>query len=189
MKIIAFDSSLQRTGVAFYRDGAWFWEAKSFIVPRDKGFPDARFADWREWAASLIDYVQPDACVYEVPTTHGQGKGEAQIMLMMTLRELCAVRRIPTLAIYPAHLKKHLTGDGQADKAAMMRAVAARVPEYNPVDDDGGDIADALAMLLWHQDGAPPSQASRDKAARKARSTPARRVRAAKKVAKDWSAA
>lgn len=194
MKIIAFDSSLKRSAMAAYDGNEWLWEARSFIESADKAFPDARFAQWRAWASCALDMTfedgPPNVVIYEVPTTHGQGTGEAQIMLMMTLRELCAVRKIKTFPIYPSHLKKVTTGDGHADKAAMMAAVAARVPEYSGVEDDGGDIADSIAMVLWFWDGAAPSESSVKQAARmskKAKSTPIKRTRVAKKMAKNWS--
>ncbi len=41
-------------------------------------------------------------------------------------------------------IKRHVTGKGNADKAAMIAAVKAR--GFNPVDDNE---ADALAILLW----------------------------------------
>lgn len=169
MRIIAFDSSLARSAWAAYNPSGYFWDAQSFIKADDKRFPDLRFSAWRQWAGQALDDVQPEVVIYEVPTTHGQGKGEAQIMLMMTLRELCAVRQIPVVSIYPAHLKKHVAGDGKAEKKDMMRAVSLRVPEYSIWEDIGGDVADALGMLLWYQDGAPESDAAKAKAKRKAR--------------------
>lgn len=171
MRIIAFDSSLARSAFAAFDGESYYWEAKSFIKPADKAFPDARFSEWRKWAEYALDDTfdgaWPHLVIYEIPTTLGQGSGEAQIMLMMTLRELCAARKIPMAKIYPAHLKSFLTGNGKADKAAMMAAVAARVPEYSGVEDEGGDIADSIGMLLWAANGAPISEAEAKRRAKK----------------------
>ena len=41
-------------------------------------------------------------------------------------------------------IKRHVTGKGNADKAAVIAAVRAR--GFNPADDNE---ADALAILLW----------------------------------------
>ena len=169
-RIIAFDSSLERSAWASFTEGEYSWDARSFIKSADPDFPDLRFNAWRNWAQFAIRGEQPEVCVYEKPTTHGQGSGGAQIMLEMTLRELLAIRRIPKMFIYPSHLKNHITGNGHATKEMMMEAVRARIPYYNPLEDKGGDIADALAQVLWVQDGAPESKAALAKQAAKIKS-------------------
>jgi len=167
MNIIAFDSSLKRSAWAGVRDGVVMWDSRSFIKPNDKEFPDLRFHEWRLWAAGAIEFIEPSVCVLELPTPHGGASGKPQIMLEMTLRELCAVRRIKVKAIYPTALKLYLTGNGKADKSEMMQAVAARINGYDPVLDIGGDVGDALAQILWMQDGAPESQAAQKRRAKK----------------------
>jgi len=184
MKIIAFDSSLQRSAWASFNGEDYEWDARSFIKPKDKDFPDARFSEWRKWADAALAWHEPELCVMEVATTHGQGSGAPQIMLMMTLRELCAVRKIPVVSIYPTHLKAHTCGNGKADKAQMMQAVAVRVPEYSGVEDVGSDIADSLAMLLWFQDAMPPSAAALRRLAKQQNGTKAAQKRRAKKESK-----
>lgn len=169
MRIAAFDSSLARSAWASFDGNAYAFDAQSFIKPRDAKWPDERFADWRAWADAALQYTQPDVCIYEKPTPTGNASGAPQIMLEMTLRELCAVRRIPVLSIYPTHLKAHICGDGKADKAAMMAAVSARVWPYCAAKDEGGDIADALGIVLWYLDGAPPSAAELKRRAKKAK--------------------
>jgi len=184
MRIIAFDSSLARSAWASWDGQKYRWDARSFIKPEDKAFPDARYADWRKWASMALKTSDPELVIYEMPTPTGNASGAPQIMLMMTLRELCAVRRIPVKAIYPTHLKAHISGNGNADKAAMMAAVAARVPAYRGVEDEGADIADACAMILWHADGMPPSAAELRRREKKENGTKAAQKRRAKKELK-----
>lgn len=155
MTVLAFDSSLERSAWAVLCDGRAFWEARSFIKPRIKEWPDLRFHDWRLWAEMTLDQWKPEEVVYEKPTPRGGASGAPQIFLEMTLRELCAVRRIPVRSIYPASLKLHVAGHGHADKEAMMAEAAKRFPLYRADEDPGGDVADALGMLVWFRDGAP----------------------------------
>ena len=64
----------------------------------------------------------------------------------MTLTELA--RRVEVSIAYQGvpvgTIKRHITGKGNADKAAVIAAVRAR--GFNPIDDNE---ADALAILLW----------------------------------------
>lgn len=90
-------------------------------------------------------------------------------MLKFTLLTLCDLRKIPTKSLYPNHLKSFAAGDGNATKEQMQAVIAQRFPQYDPAQDDGADIADALALILWARAGFPPSQAELDRQAKKAR--------------------
>ena len=56
----------------------------------------------------------------------------------------CEQRAIPYQGVPVGTLKKHATGKGNADKAAMIAAMQAK--GFHPADDNE---ADALALLLW----------------------------------------
>jgi Holliday junction resolvasome RuvABC endonuclease subunit len=56
----------------------------------------------------------------------------------------CEHHQIPYQGVPVGTIKKHATGKGNADKAAMMAAVRAK--GFLPADDNE---ADALALLLW----------------------------------------
>jgi Holliday junction resolvasome RuvABC endonuclease subunit len=56
----------------------------------------------------------------------------------------CEHRAIPYQGVPVGTLKKHVTGKGNADKAAMIAAMQEK--RFRPVDDNE---ADALALLLW----------------------------------------
>jgi hypothetical protein len=153
--ILAFDSSLERSAYAALVDGVPAWATQSFIKPSVKGNMDLRYAEWRDWALMALDCWLPSEVVYERPTPQGAGSGHAQIFMEYTVRAYCAERNIIFHAIYPSTLKKHVTGRGDADKEAMMRAMREAWPTYANCSDPGGDIADALGLLKWRQDGAP----------------------------------
>ena len=64
--------------------------------------------------------------------------------LLATLTAWCEQRGIAYQGVPVGTIKRHITGKGNADKAAVIAAVRAR--GFNPVDDNE---ADALAILLW----------------------------------------
>lgn len=64
--------------------------------------------------------------------------------LMATLTSWCESRNIPYEGVPVGTIKRHATGKGNADKAAVMEAVRGR---GHPVTDD--NEADAIALLHW----------------------------------------
>jgi len=64
--------------------------------------------------------------------------------LMGTLTAWAELRGIPYQGVPVGTIKRHATGKGNADKAAMIAAVRAR--GFDPRDDNE---ADALALLAW----------------------------------------
>lgn len=64
--------------------------------------------------------------------------------LQAVLTSWCEIEKIPYEAVPVGTIKKHLTGKGNADKAAMIAAVRAK--GYTPKDDNE---ADAIALLLY----------------------------------------
>ena len=56
----------------------------------------------------------------------------------------CEQNGIPYEGVPVGTIKRHITGKGSADKAAVIAAVRAR--GFNPADDNE---ADAIAILLW----------------------------------------
>lgn len=63
--------------------------------------------------------------------------------LQAVLTAWCEGQKIPYEAIHYAHIKRALTGKGNANKAAMIEAVKAK--GFSPKDDNE---ADAIALLL-----------------------------------------
>ena len=64
--------------------------------------------------------------------------------LMATLTAWCEHRKIPYQGVPVGTIKKHATGKGNADKAAMVEAMQQR---GHPLTDD--NEADSLALLYW----------------------------------------
>jgi Holliday junction resolvasome RuvABC endonuclease subunit len=63
---------------------------------------------------------------------------------LATLTAWCEEYEVPYQGVPVGTIKRHVTGKGNADKAAMIAAVRAR--GYHPADDNE---ADAIALLLW----------------------------------------
>ena len=63
---------------------------------------------------------------------------------MATLTAWAELRGVPYQGVPVGTIKRHATGRGNADKAAMM--AAARSRGFSPTDDNE---ADAIAILLW----------------------------------------
>jgi Holliday junction resolvasome RuvABC endonuclease subunit len=64
--------------------------------------------------------------------------------LLATLTAWCEQHRVPYQGVPVRKIKRHVTGKGNADKAAVIAAVRAR--GFSPADDNE---ADAIAILLW----------------------------------------
>jgi Holliday junction resolvasome RuvABC endonuclease subunit len=63
---------------------------------------------------------------------------------LASLTAWCEQNRIPYEGVPVGTIKRHVSGKGNADKAAVISAVRSR--GFNPADDNE---ADAIAILLW----------------------------------------
>ena len=63
---------------------------------------------------------------------------------LATLTAWCEEHEVPYQGVPVGTIKRHVTGRGNADKAAVIAAVRAR--GFTPADDNE---ADALALLFW----------------------------------------
>lgn len=146
--ILALDLSLKSTGWAVCDLDGFRSGRQAF--PLEKGrSPALRFARFTVWLAALLDAEQPDFVIYEIPICRAQGNvQDALVGLKTRVDEACAVREIALTGCYPSTLKKHATGQGNADKA-RMKAAAAKWAHYDAGRDPGGDEADALHLLSY----------------------------------------
>jgi Holliday junction resolvasome RuvABC endonuclease subunit len=64
------------------------------------------------------------------------------------LSEECERRRTPYAGIPIQTIKKHATGKGNADKAAMIKAAATRWPGAVILDDNTADALCLLSLVL-----------------------------------------
>ena len=102
-----------------------------------------RFRNWLNQLPQGGDVIQ--AVFFEEVRRH-VGTDAAHVFggLLATLTAWCEQRGIAYQGVPVGTIKRHITGKGNADKAAVIAAVRAR--GFNPTDDNE---ADALAILLW----------------------------------------
>lgn len=105
-----------------------------------------RFLRFKRWLGELRTSVERlDAVYFEEVRRHaGIDAAHAYGGFMAHLTAWCEHHEIPYQGVPVGTIKKHATGKGNADKAAMIAAVRAR--GFAPADDNE---ADALALLLW----------------------------------------
>jgi hypothetical protein len=104
-----------------------------------------RYLRFRRWLAELKGDGELDAVYFEEVRRHA-GVDAAHVYggLMAVLTEWCEQHGIPYQGVPVGTIKKHYTGRGNADKAAVL--AAARQRGHAPADDNE---ADALALLDW----------------------------------------
>ena len=102
-----------------------------------------RFTDWLVELAMLSKGIRRVA--FEEVRRH-VGTDAAHIYggFLGALTSWCEHHEIPYQGVPVGTIKRHVTGKGNADKAAVIAAVRER--GFDPADDNE---ADAIAMLLW----------------------------------------
>ncbi len=102
-----------------------------------------RFTDWLVEIAMMTSGLH--RVVFEEVRRHaGTDAAHAYGGFLATLTGWCEQHEVPYQGVPVGTIKRHVTGKGNADKAAVIAAVRAR--GFNPADDNE---ADALAILLW----------------------------------------
>jgi len=107
--------------------------------------PGIRFLRFRAWLVDMLAMTNPELVVFERPHMRGGYATDLLVGLVTRIQEECAARRIECEAIHSATLKKHATGSGRADKAAMLKS--AREEWGKHITDD--NEADARWILDW----------------------------------------
>ncbi len=105
-----------------------------------------RYLRFTNWLTELDRLSGPIAAVwYEEVRAHA-GTDAAHIYggFLATLSAWAELRGVPYQGTPVGTIKRHATGKGNADKAAMISAARAR--GFSPSDDNE---ADAIAILLW----------------------------------------
>lgn len=100
---------------------------------------------------SLLKQVQPDLVVIEKLFFYRMGNtilvAQARGVVMLVLAQY----GVPLMEFTPAQVKQALTGYGNADKAAVQKAVARELQlDRIPKPDDAADGL-ALALTAWFQ--------------------------------------
>jgi Holliday junction resolvasome RuvABC endonuclease subunit len=101
---------------------------------------------FRAWLQEVDETAGAICAVYfeEVRSHRGTAAAHAYGGFLAHLTAWAEANKIPYRGIPVATIKRHVTGKGNADKAAVMAAV--RALGFEPTDDNE---ADALALLDW----------------------------------------
>lgn len=141
-RVIGVDLSLVATGIASAR---WTETIRPPALPVRAGLDDhcTRLRWIRTQVASYTD--RADLVVLEGFFGSGQAGAHERGALWWWVVNRCVHREIPLAVIQPATLKKYATGNGGADKKAMVAAARQRFPRVDVSGDD--NRADALFLV------------------------------------------
>jgi Holliday junction resolvasome RuvABC endonuclease subunit len=147
MNLLALDLAT-RCGWALLENGRLESGTDTFDVKRGES-PGTRYLRFNRWLDEFA--LHPSAglprvelIVFEQAHQRGGAATEVAAGFSTRVMEFCAKHGIEHASVHTASLKKWTTGKGNADKAAMLEAVARR---WKRVDTD--DEADAVALLYY----------------------------------------
>lgn len=105
-----------------------------------------RYLRFRTWLDGVLRDSGAIATIWFEEVRRHAGTDASHIYggLLAILSAWAEQRDIPYQGVPVGTIKRHATGKGNADKAAMIAAVRAR--GFHPADDNE---ADAIALLLW----------------------------------------
>jgi Holliday junction resolvasome RuvABC endonuclease subunit len=105
-----------------------------------------RYLRFKRWLTELKGTVGEVGQIYFEEVRRHNSTDAAHVYggLMATLTAWCEHHNIPYQGVPVATIKRHATGKGNADKAAMIAAMQAK---GHPVTDD--NESDAIALLYW----------------------------------------
>jgi Holliday junction resolvasome RuvABC endonuclease subunit len=143
--ILALDLGTTAGWALLGRDGPITSGTVSFKPQRFEG-GGMRYLRFKRWLDELaLAAGEPQAVYFEEVRRHaGIDAAHAYGGFLGQLTAWCEHRAIPYQGVPVGTLKKHATGKGNADKAAVIAAMQAK--GFQPADDNE---ADALALLLW----------------------------------------
>lgn len=126
-------------------DGAIVSGTVSFRPSRYDG-GGIRYLRFRGWLDSMAQDAAGIGVVHYEEVRRHLSTDAAHVHggLLATLTAWCEQRLIAYQGVPVGTIKRHVTGKGNADKAAVIAAVRAR--GFSPADDNE---ADAIAILLW----------------------------------------
>lgn len=146
MNILAIDLGTTLGWALGKRDGSVRGGSESFS-PKKCGGCGQRWLAFRQFLSETAKAAGGDIhAVYfeDVKRHEGVLAAHAYGGFLAHLEAWCAVNRIPLKPVGVGEVKKHWTGKGNANKAAMIET--AREKGFRPVDDNH---ADALAILSY----------------------------------------
>lgn len=143
--ILALDLGTKCGYAVRRRDGSIIHGTEVF-TPRKSWTPGQRWQRFRRWLAETVEREQVHAIAYErVVFGHSSASASDVYGGFKALVEMAAdAHRCELLDVAVPTVKKHFTGSGRADKAAMVAEAKRR--GFRP---DTDNAADALAVLSW----------------------------------------
>ena len=105
-----------------------------------------RYLRFRAWLDRVAEETVGIAAIHYEEVRRHLSTDAAHVHggLLATLSAWGELKAIPYQGVPVGTIKRHVTGKGNADKAAVIAAIRAR--GFNPADDNE---ADALAILIW----------------------------------------
>jgi len=105
-----------------------------------------RYVRFRAWLERLATDARPIGAIHFEEVRRHVGTDAAHVFggLLATLTAWAETAGVPYQGVPVGTIKRHATGKGNANKAAMIAAAQAR--GFSPADDNE---ADAIAILLW----------------------------------------
>ncbi|MDX3877619.1 MAG: hypothetical protein QHC81_03935 [Achromobacter sp.] len=144
VNILALDLGTKLGWAVRARDGK-VWHGTEAFTPRKSWTPGQRWLRARSFLTDLIVRHQVHAIAYEDVKRHmGTDAAHAYGAFLCLVEMLADSHRLRLLPVGVKTIKKHWTGNGNADKAAMEAQARAR--GFRPESDND---ADALAILHW----------------------------------------
>ena len=126
-RILGIDPGTKHLGMAVLEGGRLLYHGVANLDPKQT--PSRRLLDARDLVSRLLDDFKPQVLAIE-RTFIGNNRNAA---LLNVLADECRAqarrRMISVLGFAPSTVKKHMTGDGRADKRAVAQAVVKRFPE------------------------------------------------------------
>lgn len=142
--ILALDLGTKTGYAVRKRDGKVVHGTQSF-APRASWSAGQRWLRFQSWLGELLDLHQVGRIAYEHVSFHAGVRDAHCYGAFRALVEMAADRRnIELVGTNVQTVKRHWTGKGGADKAAMVAQARAR--GFRPETDND---ADALAVLDW----------------------------------------
>jgi len=134
------------TGWAMQLAGGVIESGTMFFRPSRYDGGGMRYLRFRGWLGSIATDAPGLSAVYFEEVRRHIGTDAAHLYggFLAMLTAWCEQNKIPYQGVPVGTIKRHVTGKGNADKAAMIEAIRAR--GFSPADDNE---ADAIAILLW----------------------------------------
>ncbi|CAB3955777.1 hypothetical protein LMG7053_04801 [Achromobacter ruhlandii] len=144
INILALDLGTKLGWALRARDGA-VWHGTEVFTPRKSWTPGQRWLRARSFVTDLVVRHQVHAIAYEDVKRHaGTDAAHAYGAFLCLVQMVADSHRAALMPVGVGTIKKHWTGKGNADKAAMEAQARAR--GFRPESDND---ADALAILHW----------------------------------------